>query len=113
MRRANVFFHLLGYIFLTNLLLDDRFLKAILAIIVAVVLVSALMVIAATCTLLATSGMRAFASTATVVASTLEVGCIVDIHFLLIIINTETFLLVGVGIGIFTVLRFVGLRLPV
>ena len=67
------------------------------------------MVITTTGTLLTTAGMRTFTSSTTIVTSTLEIGCIVDINLLLIIINTKTFLLVGVGISIFllTILRFV------
>ena len=87
------FFYLLSYVFLANLLLDDRFLETIPVIVVTVVLVATLVIITTTGTLLTAAGMRSFTSTTTVVASTLEVGCIVDIHLLLIIINAETFLL--------------------
>ena len=102
------FFYLLSYVFLANLLLDDRFLETIPVIVVTVVLVATLVITTTTGTLLTAACMRSFTSTTTVVASTLEVGCIVNIHLLLIIINAETFLLVGVGIGIFllAILRF-------
>ena len=104
------FFYLLSYIFLTNLLFDDRFLEAILVIVVTVVvLVATLVIVTTTGTLLTTACMRTFASTTTIVISTLEVGCIVNVNLLLIIINTKTFLLVGIGIGLFflTILRFI------
>ena len=91
------FLYLLCYIFLANLLLDDRLLEAVLiavAVIIGIVstrLVSTLR--AGTLTLLGTC-------VSTVVATTLEVGSIVDVHFLLI--DTDTFLLtVGIaGSGI-------------
>lgn len=87
------FLYLLCYIFLANLLLDDRLLEAVLiavAVIIGIVstrLVSTLR--AGPLTLLGTC-------VSTVVATTLEVGSIVDVHFLLI--DTDTFLL-AVGIA--------------